>query len=125
MKRFLSTLAIVAMTTISAFAMNQGPVTATLSDQMAITLPVDQPLAAEYVIDISGKFANEAVLQQFCESFRDMGVSYRGDFAAGKLYVTPTALTDSTGKTWDAARWNDYFQTRAPKMQVYMQTMNK
>lgn len=125
MKRFFSTLALVAITTFSAMATIQGPVTASLSDQMTITLPADQPLASEYVVDITGKFVNEAVLQQFCDSFQDMGVSYRGDFAAGKLYITPTPLTDSTGKTWDAARWNDYFKTRAPKMDMYMQTMNK
>lgn len=125
MKRFLSTLVLLTCITLSASAATQGPVTASLSDQMTITLPADQPLAAEYVVDITGKFVSEAVLQQFCESFQDMGVTYRGDFAAGKLYITPTPLTDSTGKTWDAARWNDYFQARAPKMQMYMQTMNK
>ncbi len=125
MKQFFSMLALVAVTSFSASAAIQGPVTASLSDEMTITLPADQPLAAEYVVDITGKFANEAVLQQFCESFQDMGVSYRGDFTAGKLYISPSPITDSTGKTWDAARWNDYFKTRAPKMQMYMQTMNK
>lgn len=122
MKQLFSIVAFVALT---ATASAQGPVTATINDQMQITLAADQPLASEYVADITGKFKTEAGLMQFCETFRDMGITFRGDFASGKLYIMPTGLTDSTGKTWDVTRWNEYFQTRAPKMQMYLQTVNQ
>lgn len=125
MKQLFSILAIFAITCTNIFAVAQGPVNATINNQMQITLPANQTLATEYVADISGKFITEAGLAQFCETFRDMGISFRGDFAAGKLYIMPTGLTDSTGKTWDAARWNEYFQSRAPKMLMYMQTVNQ
>lgn len=124
MKKLFSTLAFLAITTFSVFAGNQEPVKATVNDQMQITLPADQPLAAEYVIDITGKFSSEAALTSFCENFRDMGLSMRGDYKSGHLFITPTPLTDSTGKTWDAARWNEYFAGRAPKMQMFVQSMN-
>lgn len=125
MKQLFSIVAFFALTVTAMHASAQSPVTATINDQMQITLPADHSLATEYVADITGKFKSEAGLNQFCETFRDMGITFRGDFAAGKLYIMPTGLTDSTGKTWDVARWNEYFQTRAPKMQMYLQTVNQ
>lgn len=125
MKQLFSIVAFFALTATAMHASAQSPVTATINDQMQITLPADQPLAAEYVVDITGKFKSEAGLTHFCETFRDMGITFRGDFTAGKLYIIPLGLTDSTGKTWDATRWNAYFESRAPKMQYYLQTMNQ
>jgi len=125
MKKFV-TLLFVAVSTISiTFAGNQGPVTATLDEHMKIVLPTDQPMAQEYVIDIAGRFVSAEVLNSFCDSFRDQGVSYRGDFAAGKMYISVTPLTDSTNHTWDAAKWNEYFSSRSFKMEYFMQSMNK
>lgn len=125
MKKLFTTLLIAVSTMTATFAGNQGPITATINEHMQIVLPADQPMAAEYVIDITGRFASADVLTSFCDSFRDQGVEYRGDFAAGKLYVTIAPLTDSTNKQWDAAKWNDYFQSRSVKMDYFMQSMNK
>ena len=111
--------------TVSA-AVSKDPVTATVNSQMQITLPVDQPLADEYVIDITAlNFANAQVLDQFCATFADLNLSMRGDFASQKLYVSAKAMKDSVGNIWDAQKWNSYFETRAMKMAAYMQSMNK
>jgi len=127
MKKIATSILFVAIgfMTVSA-AVSKDPVTATVNSQMQITLPVDQPLADEYVIDITAlNFANAQVLDQFCATFADLNLSMRGDFASQKLYVSAKAMKDSVGNIWDAQKWNSYFETRAMKMAAYMQSMNK
>jgi len=123
MKQFYLTFLLLASTAFTLMAAPQGPVTASITDQMQIILPADQSLAAEYVVDITGKFKSAAALENFCNSFRDMGITYRGDFETGKLYIMPTNISDSTGKVWDVTRWNEYFAGRAPKMMVFAQSV--
>ncbi len=127
MKKIATSILFIAIgfVTVSA-AVSKDPVTATINTQMQITLPADQPLADEYVIDITAlNFANAQVLDQFCATFADLNLSMRGDFATQKLYVTAKAMKDSVGNVWDAQKWNSYFETRAMKMSAYMQSMNK
>lgn len=76
MKKLFSTLAFLAITSVSVFAGNQEPVKATVNDQMQIVLPVDQPLAAEYVIDITGKFKSEAALNNFLRKLPRSGYEF-------------------------------------------------
>ena len=127
MKKIATSILFIAIgfVTVNA-AVSKDPVTATINTQMQITLPADQPLADEYVIDITAlNFANAQVLDQFCATFADLNLSMRGDFATQKLYVTAKAMKDSVGNVWDAQKWNSYFETRAMKMSAYMQSMNK
>ena len=127
MKKIATSILFIAIgfVTVNA-AVLKDPVTATINTQMQITLPADQPLADEYVIDITAlNFANAQVLDQFCATFADLNLTMRGDFATQKLYVTAKAMKDSVGNVWDAQKWNSYFETRAMKMLAYMQSMNK
>jgi hypothetical protein len=127
MKKFATSLFVIAIGFMTATAsVSKDPVTATINNQMQIVLPADQPLADEYVIDITAiNFANAQVLEQFCNTFADQNLTLRGDFEAKKLFVSAVAMKDSAGQIWDAQKWNTYFEMRAIKMAAYMQSMNK
>ncbi|MFI5172890.1 MAG: hypothetical protein ACHQFW_10895, partial [Chitinophagales bacterium] len=79
-----------------------------------------------YIIDITAiNFVSDDVLQSFCTNFSDRNMVFHGNFAEKKISVEVTPLKDSTGNTWDVARWNQHLAERAPKMQALMQSMNK
>lgn len=102
------------------------PLVATIDENMVITLPADQPLATSYVLDISSlNIVSDEVLQSFCTNFGDRNMVLKGNFTDKKIIVEVAAFKDSTGSIWDVAKWNQYLAQRAPKMQVFMQSMNK
>lgn len=127
MKKIITILLIsVGIFSINASVAVSDPLVATIDQNMLITLPADQPLATNYVIDISSlNVVSDAVLQNFCINFADRNLVLTGNFAEKKIFVEVTPLRDSTGTTWDVARWNQHLAQRAPKMQAYMQSMNK
>lgn len=102
------------------------PLVATIDENMVITLPADQPLATSYVLDISSlNIVSDEVLQSFCTNFGDRNMVLKGNFTDKKIIVEVAAFKDSTGSIWDVAKWNQYLAQRAPKMHVFMQSMNK
>lgn len=125
MKKLATTLLFALVGFSVAQAASKDPVVATINNQMVITLPADQKLADEYVIDITElNFTSAQALDQFCTTFADLNLGLRGDFETKKMYVSVTAMKDSVGNVWDAEKWNVYFETRAMKMAAYMQSMN-
>lgn len=102
------------------------PVVAQISNDMVITLPTDQAVAEKYVVDISALNIKSAeTLENFCTNFSEQNVTLNADFNSKQIGIVIEPFTDSAGVTWDAAKWNTYFASRAPKMAMYISTFNK
>lgn len=103
-----------------------NPVAASVNEHMVITLPADQPLAEQYVLDVTNvKFVSADVMQQFCNNFSEHSFMMTADFANNRIIIDVIIGKDSAGNVWDAAKWNEYLAQRAPKMEMFVQTMNK
>lgn len=128
MKKVITSVLLITVGIFSVKAATPAadPTKATINDQLVITLPVDLPLAEWYVLDATSmNFISQEVMNQFCTNFSDNNITMTGNFAEKKISMQVLPLRDSAGNMWDAARWNDYFTKRAPKMVKYMETMNK
>ena len=128
MKKIITSVLLitVGIFSINAASIAADPTKATINDQLVITLPADQPLVEWYVLDASTmNFVSQDVMTQFCINFSDNNLIMTGNFAEKKISLQVKPLRDSAGIYWDVARWNDYLSKRAPKMMMYMETMNK
>jgi hypothetical protein len=88
-----------------------------MDEHCLITLPVDQPLAQVYVVDISGlAFKTEEQVLSFCQNAGERIVIFRANFAEKKLYISPQS--NMTETPWSVADWNTYFANRAGKLEA-------
>ncbi len=128
MKKVITSVLLITVGILSVKAVTPAadPTKATINDQMVIALPADLTLAEWYVLDATAmNFVSQDIMTQFCTNFSDNNIIMTGNFAEKKISIQVIPLRDSAGNFWDAARFNDYFAKRAPKMVMYMDTMNK
>lgn len=127
MKKVATSLFFIAIGFFSLTSAVPGkPVAASISADMLITLPADQPLSDKYVVDISSlNILTATVLEDFCSNFSEQNMTLTGDFEGKKIGISLEPMKDSAGNIWDVAKWNAYLSSRAPKMAMFMQTYNK
>jgi len=91
----------------------------TITKDMVIQVPADQPLVYEYTVDVSGlQFATPAEREKYFSGLKDEIVSYRFDSRAN----TVTLLLDKSyieKNKWQAADINHYFAKRAAYMKQH------
>ncbi len=96
------------------------PTIATMSEHFVVTLPIDQPLAQAYVIDISGLgFKSEEQVLKFCHNAGERIIIFRANFEEKKLYISPQPEMNET--PWTIQDWNTYLENRAPKLEALYQ----
>jgi hypothetical protein len=121
MRSLLAFLFISASFLANANVMVDEPVPAIITSELQIVLPVDQPLAEIYVIDISGiAFENEAEAKQFFGMFTENVVRYTVNYAEMTVEVK---LQNVMTPAWNLSNWNEYFAGRSAKMQAVFATL--
>lgn len=121
MRSFLAFILLSSSLLAQANIIVDEPVPAVITADLQILLPVDQPLAEIYVIDISGiAFENEAKAQQFFGMFTENVVRYTVNYADQTVEVK---LQNVMTPTWNLTNWNEYFAGRSAKMQAVFATL--